>query len=130
MLVEDWVPSRRLLRALIEESGSAEVVSEAGSVAAACFLLHQFPVEALVLDLHLWDGEGWPVLTEVKRIQPACVVVVLTSSASPEQEAHCRSMGADHLFDKARDLARVPEVLAGLRDERALLKPGPMESQP
>ena len=114
MLVEDSVPFRKLLRALIEESGSAEVVSEVGSVAAAHFLLHVSPVEALVLDLHLWDGDGCAVLTEVKRSHPACVVMVLTTSSAAEHREHCLRLGADYFFDKATDLARIPEVLAGL----------------
>ncbi len=114
MLVEDSVPFRKVLRALIEAAGVAEVVSEVGSVAAAHFLLHVNPVEALVLDLHLWDGDGCAVLTEVKRTHPACVVMVLTSSNTPEHQEHCLRLGADHFFDKTRDLARIPEVLAGL----------------
>lgn len=114
MLVEDSVPFRKLLRSLIEESGAAEVVSEVGSVAAAHFLLHVNPVEALVLDLHLWDGDGCAVLAEVKRTHPACVVMVLTGSSTPEHREHCLRLGADHFFDKTRDLARIPEVLAGL----------------
>ena len=114
MLVEDSIPFRKLLRAVIEESGSAEVVSEVGSVAAAHFLLHVNPVDVLVLDLHLWDGDGCAVLTEVKRTHPACVVMVLTSSSTPERREHCLQLGADYFFDKATELARVPEVLAEL----------------
>ena len=56
MLVEDSIPFRKLLRAVIEESGSAEVVSEVGSAAAAHFLLHVNPVDVLVLDLFLRAG--------------------------------------------------------------------------
>ncbi len=127
MLVEDSIPFRKLLRAVIEESGSAEVVSEVGSAAAAHFLLHVNPVDVLVLDLHLWDGDGCAVLTEVKRIHPACVVMVLTSSSTPEHRDHCLRLGADYFFDKTCDLARIPEVLAGLgqvpRD--SLLPPAP-----
>jgi DNA-binding NarL/FixJ family response regulator len=114
MLVEDSIPFRKLLRDLIEASGSAEVVSEAGSVAAAHFLLHANHVDVLVLDLHLWDGDGCAVLIEVKRIHPACMVMVLTSSSTPEHREHCLRLGADYFFDKTCDIARIPEVLAGL----------------
>lgn len=116
LLVDDAVPIRQRLCHLISESKAALVVGEVGSVAGAIFLLHANAVDALVLDLHLWDGDGCAVLTEVKRTQPSCVVIVLTSFSSPEQRTYCLKLGADYFFDKTKDLTRVPEVLADLRN--------------
>lgn len=112
MLVEDSLPLRQQLSMLISEAKAGLVVGEVGSVAGALFLLHSTLVDAVVLDLHLWDGDGCTVLSEVKRRQPACVVIVLSSMATPEKREHCLRLGADYFFDKTLDLQRVPEVLA------------------
>jgi DNA-binding NarL/FixJ family response regulator len=121
LLVEDSLPVRQRIRSLIEESCSAEVVGEVGSIAAACFLLHDHPVDAVVLDLHLWDGDGCKVLEEVKRTHPECVVIVLTSFSDAVDRLRCLQLQADFFFDKTKEFERVPEVLASLG--RALAKP-------
>ena len=115
LLGEDSLPDRQRLKTLIAEAKSALVVGEVGSVAGALFLIHSDPVDAVVLDLQLWDGDGCAVLSEVKRTQPSCLVIVLTSLSTPEHRTHCLQLGADHVFDMTNELHRVPEVLADLR---------------
>lgn len=117
LLVEDSVPVRNRIRSLIEESCSVEVVGEVGSVAAACYLLHSNPVDAVVLDLHLWDGDGCAVLSDVKRVNPDCVVIVLTSFSDVSDRMRCLNLGANYFFDKTKEFERVPEVLTSLGHE-------------
>jgi DNA-binding NarL/FixJ family response regulator len=126
LLVEDSVPVRNRIRSLIEESCSVEVVGEVGSVAAAVFLIHSNPVDAVVLDLHLWDGDGCAVLTKAKRTHPNCVVIVLTGFSDTSDRIRCLDLGADYFFDKTKEFERVPEVLASLGREfarKAILGP-------
>ena len=118
LLVEDSAPIRQRLRRLIEETGLAQVMGEAASVAAALFLVHENPFDAVVLDLHLWDGTGFAVLAEVKRVHPDCVVIILAGSSSAEERALCLQLGADHCFDKVTEIERIPEVLTGLHRPR------------
>jgi DNA-binding NarL/FixJ family response regulator len=119
LLVEDSVPVRKRIRSLIEESCSVEVVGEVGSVAAAVFLLHSNPVDAVVLDLHLWDGDGGAVLAKAKSTHPNCVVIVLTSFSDATDRMRCLNLGADYFFDKTKEFERVPAVLASLGRELA-----------
>ncbi len=127
-LAEDSLPVRERIRGLIEESGTVRIVGEAGSIAASNLYLHSCPVDAVVLDLHLWDGDGCAVLTEVKRTHPDCVVIVLTSFSEAVDRIRCLQLGADYFFDKAREFERVPEVLAGL--QHILAGPTPDPSGP
>lgn len=115
LLVEDSLPVRKRIHSLIEESGSAVIIGESGSVGGALALARQHRPEAVVLDLNLADGDGCEVLTDIKSILPGCVVIVLTSFASPECADFCLKLGADHFFDKAFEFERVPEVLETLR---------------
>jgi len=81
--VEDSVPVRQRIRSLIEESRSAEVVGEADTMCAAIALFQAHPVDAVVLDQHLKDGDGCAVLSIIKRNHPECVVIILTSFSDP-----------------------------------------------
>lgn len=114
LLVEDSIPVRQRVRQLIEETGSGAVVGEAGSIVAAKYLLHEHPVDAVVLDLRLWDGDGCAVLTMVKSTHPSCVVIVLTGFSDESERIRCLNLGADYFFDKTMEFERVPEVLTDL----------------
>jgi DNA-binding NtrC family response regulator len=114
LLVEDSLPIRQRIRSLIEESGHCTVVGEAGSVAYALALFRTLEPDAVVLDLHLAEGEGYTVLKEIKLAHPDCEVIVLTNFAMPEHRERCRKLGADHFFEKSHDFERVPLVLAAL----------------
>lgn len=111
LLVDDSQPVRSRIRRLLQESLPLEMVGEAGTVAEALALFRTHRPDAVVLDLGLPDGDGLTVLSEIKRTQPACVVIVLTNYANPECREHCLLAGADHFFDKAQEFERVPEVL-------------------
>ena len=112
MLVEDAPLRRRELRELIEATAVAKVVAEAGSVAAALFLLQSTPVDVVVLNLQLWDGDGCTVLAEVKRLYPACLAIVLSSLSGPVEWERCLGLGASHLLDSPRDMDCIPGLLA------------------
>lgn len=114
LLVEDSLPIRQRVRSLIEESGAATIVGEAGTVATALARFYELKPDAVVLDLHLVEGSGYVVLKAVKKSRPNCMVIVLTNFSTPENEAHCRFLGADHFLEKSREFERVPEILAGL----------------
>ncbi len=114
LLVEDSLPVRQRIRSLIEESGPATIVGEAGTATAALALFRHHQPAAVVLDLHLAEGTGYAVLEEIKQTHPACEVIVLTNFAIPESRERCRLLGADHFFEKSRDFERVPAVLAGV----------------
>jgi len=112
LLVEDAPLRRRELRELIEATAVAKVVAEAGSVAAALFLLKSSPVDAVVLNLQLWDGDGGAVLSEVKRLYPDCLAIVLSSLCGPAERERCLGLGASHLLDSPRDMDCIPGLLA------------------
>lgn len=115
LLVDDSLPVRSRIRSLIEEALPVEIVGETNSVAGALALVKTRQPDAVVLDLNLSDGDGRTVLAEIKRAQPACIVLVLTSFADEITRESCLIAGADFFFNKTREFERVPEVLAQLR---------------
>ena len=97
------------MRVLFEETGhrvsTAPSISETVAVAAAD------PVDLLLLDLGLADGDGLSVLTELRaRGALPRVVVALTGRDEPEVVARCREMGCADVLLKpvpARELLRL-----------------------
>ena len=114
LLVEDSLPVRDRIRSLIEEAGPVEILGEANSVVDALAQFKELRPDAILLDLYLRDGNSFGVVTEVKRSNPACIVIILTNFATPETREHCRGLGADYFFEKNQEFERVPEVLLEL----------------
>jgi ActR/RegA family two-component response regulator len=125
MLIVGSDATRRRLRALLEASGTAQLVADVGSSAAAFFVLRGQLLEAAVLDLRLWDGDAKAVVEEVKRTRPGCVVIVLTDFGSLSFLERCRELEADYFLDEAADLEAVPRILSNLKRPAEVPRPAP-----
>jgi len=118
LVVDDNAPVRRRLMAALDERGRVEVEGAAtchdalGQLAGEHF-------DAVIIDLSLPDGSGLDVLRAVKRKDPECVAVVLTSMASKEAADACRSLGANHFFDKTTHFDEAIAVVSTVQGHRS-----------
>jgi DNA-binding response OmpR family regulator len=96
------------MRVLFEETGHR--VSTAPSIAASVSVASSDPVDLLLLDLGLADGDGLEVLTQLRaRGTMPRISVALTGRDEPEVVARCRAMGCADVLLKpvpARELLR------------------------
>ena len=104
------------MRVLFEETGHR--VSCAGHVAEIIDIAASDPVDLLLLDLGLADGDGFQVLDGLRqRNAMPRVSVALTGREAPEVEARCRASGCIAVLVKpvpTRELLRLAgEWLAG-----------------
>ncbi len=74
MIVEDEPPARRRLVRLVEETGRAEVVGEAGTVRDAVIRTRELRPDVIFLDIKIPGGDGFDVLCRLDEI-PAVVFV-------------------------------------------------------
>ncbi len=97
------------MRVLFEETGHR--VSTAPSIAATVSVASADPVDLLLLDLGLADGDGLEVLAQLRaRGSLPRVAVALTGRDEPEIVARCRAMGCHDVLLKpvpARELLRL-----------------------
>ncbi len=96
------------MRVLFSETGHR--VNTAGHVAEILDIVESDPVDLLLLDLGLADGDGFDVLAQMKSrgVWPR-VVVALTGRDEPEIIARCMEAGCTAVLLKpvpARDLLR------------------------
>lgn len=97
------------MRVLFEETGHR--VSVAGHVAEIMDIAESDPVDLLLLDLGLADGDGFEVLAGLRaRNAMPRVSVALTGRSEPEVTARCLAAGCTAVLLKpvpARDLLRM-----------------------
>jgi len=97
------------MRVLLEATGNR--VSTTTTIAAAVALAASDPVDLLLLDLGLADGDGLEVLAQLRaRDSLPRVSVALTGRDEPEIVARCRAMGCTEVLLKpvpARELVRM-----------------------
>ena len=109
MVAEDNELVRGAMRVLFEETGHR--VTTVPSVAAAVEAASSDPVDLLLLDLGLADGDGLEVLTQLgARGHLPRIAVALTGRDEPEVIARCRAAGCHEVLLKpvpARELIRL-----------------------
>src|SRR4051794_24038501 len=91
LIVDDHPPCRAAVRELLERRGFA-VVAEADGAQAGLEAAETVAPDAVVLDIHLPDGNGIDVCRTLTETNPALVVLLV--SADPDQGCWARDCGA------------------------------------
>jgi two-component system KDP operon response regulator KdpE len=126
LLVEDEVLNRTLVKAVLARAQIAAVrdaeILDAPSLAAARERLATHPVDLVLLDMNLPDGNGLTRARELAggQVTPAGqrpVVVAVTASVLPQDRAAALEAGCDGFLDKPYAAADLVAVVAEhLRD--------------
>lgn len=110
LLVEDDAALAAAMCAYLEDKGFA--VDRAESLAAARAALPLAPWHAVLLDLHLPDGEGLSLIPAIRHRAPALPIIVLTARDQVSDRIRGLDAGADDYLVKPFD---PDELLARLR---------------
>ena len=110
LLVEDDTALREAVCGYLR--AKAFVVDAAATLAQASAALHAAQYAAVLLDLHLPDGDGLALLREVRRLKERPIVIVLTARDQVSDRIHGLDAGADDYLVKPYDPG---ELLARLR---------------
>jgi len=103
-IVEDFPAIRQRLHSALEAVPGVRVVGRADGADEATAAVARLEPQFVVLDLRLGQGSGLGVLEAVERLAGAPVVAMVTSDPNDQYRARCAALGAEHFFDKARDL--------------------------
>jgi DNA-binding NarL/FixJ family response regulator len=103
-IVEDSVTMRSRLTAAFEEVPGVRVVGEGDRKDAALFAIERVRPDLVVVDLRLAEGSGLTLIEDLKRLDPAPIVAVLTNYPYVQYRDRCLELGADYFFDKAAGL--------------------------
>jgi two-component system KDP operon response regulator KdpE len=115
LLVEDEELNRVLVRAILARAGDrvtgVELV-EAACLADARIALRGEPVDVVLLDVNLPDGNGLDLAAEIARYTDGRPqVVALTASVLPHEREAALTAGCDAFLDKPYAASDLVEVL-------------------
>ena len=126
LIVDDELSMREMLAILLKKEGLD--VRIAASRAEAARTLGEGPVDLVLTDVKLPDGDGLEILRQVKAAAPATPVVVMTAFGTTEVAVGARKLGAEAYILKPFDVDElrivVRDALANrsLREENVRLK--------
>jgi DNA-binding NarL/FixJ family response regulator len=112
-LVEDSLPVRARLAAMLDGIPGATLVGEAADAEAAIREILASRPDVVMLDLGLAGGtSGFDVLRAVRPQAPEIDFYMLSNFAADAYRQLAERLGACDFFDKSRELERVREVIA------------------
>ena len=111
-LVEDAPLLRERLAALIASVPGASVAGQAAGAEEAIQAIQAAAPDAVVLDLHLLQGNGFEVLRALRKTAPHIDVYVITNFANDSYRQVVARLGARGFFDKSTEFDKLREALA------------------
>ena len=116
LIVEDSALVLRELVSVLEETSAVRVVASSDSEGDALKTMRGATetYDLIVIDVFLKQGSGLRVLRDAKLLQRQARVVVLTNYATLDIRKRCISLGADRVFDKARQLDEFIDYCAAI----------------
>jgi DNA-binding NarL/FixJ family response regulator len=112
-LVEDSLPVRARLAAMLDGIPGATLVGEAADAEAAIREILASRPDVVMLDLGLAGGtSGFDVLRAVRPQAPEIDFYMLSNFAADPYRQLAGRLGARAFFDKSREFERVREIIA------------------
>ncbi len=117
LVAEDNTDVCDAMRVLFDAAGYR--VNTAGHIAEIVDIATSDPVDLLLLDLGLADGDGLEVIEQLKAsASMPRVVIALTGREDAENEARCLAAGCARLLVKPVPIRELLSISAGLLDLR------------
>ncbi|MCF0070169.1 response regulator transcription factor [Dyadobacter sp. CY261] len=100
LLVEDHAIVRLATRFLILDLLNPVVVHEAGSFSETLSQLSDNPVDLIILDINIPDGEGFNMIPKIRKIQPKVLIMIFSSLEEEIYALHYIKAGANGFLSK------------------------------
>lgn len=111
LVVDDSAIIRERLHGILGDLHGVTVVGEAEDGRQAVEMVEALQPDVVILDIRMHGGSGIEALEQIKRIEPAPVVAILTNYPYSQYRDRCAALGADFFFDKSTEFARIAEAL-------------------
>jgi two-component system response regulator PilR (NtrC family) len=126
LVIDDEASMRELLGIMLHKEGYSVELADSRKQAAA--VLARGPVDMVITDVKLPDGDGIEILRHLKAAAPDTVVVVMTAFGSTETAVAALKLGAQDYLIKPFDVEELKIVVRNalekqrLEEENLLLK--------
>jgi DNA-binding NarL/FixJ family response regulator len=123
-LAEDHTIVRWALREALSKADDIEVVGEAGTAAETLAMVQNVKPDVLLLDITLPDKSGFDVLADLRQIDTAPLVVVLTWHTEPSYAARAIAAGAHGYVNKAVEPNELLNSIRAVSRGEQVIPPG------
>ena len=111
-LVEDSIPVRERLKAMLEAIPGTEVVGQASNAEDAIRGILAARPDAVLLDISLASGSCFDVLRAVQPQAPEIDIYMLSGFVAYPYRQLAQTLGARGFFDKTHEIERLRELFA------------------
>jgi two-component system, NarL family, invasion response regulator UvrY len=123
-LAEDHTIVRWALREALSKAEDIEVVGEAGTAGETLQMIQTVKPDVLLLDITLPDRSGFDVLADMRNIDTAPLVVVLTWHTEPSYAARAIAAGAHGYVNKAVEPKELLDAIRAVSRGEQIIPPG------
>lgn len=120
LIIDDEEKFRQLLARIISLEGYA--VSQAASIQQGLKVLEQEPVDIVLTDVKLPDGNGIDLLEKIRPVHPLCECIVMTAFGTIHDGVKAMKLGAFDYFTKGDDNEQIIPALSRAADKITLKK--------
>ncbi len=124
VIAEDHTIVRWALREALSKADDIQVVGEAGTAAQTLEVINSAKPDLLLLDLTFPDRSGFDVLSELRTIESAPLVVVLTWHTEPSYAARALASGAHGYVHKAVEPDELLHAIRAVSRGEQVFPPG------
>lgn len=111
LIVDDSPLVRERLVHMVSQFSGVEIAGQTGDPQVALDAIRSLSPSVVILDIRLPGRSGVELLPEIKRLDPAPVVIMLTNYPYPQYREKCMEAGADFFLDKSTEFQRIGEIL-------------------
>jgi DNA-binding NarL/FixJ family response regulator len=122
-ICDDSATVRKHLVTMALDLPEITVVGQAREVPESLDGIRQTRPDVVILDVRMRGGNGLKVLREVKKMNPAPRVIMLTNYAYAQYRKKFEEAGADFFLDKSTEFDKLPQALEQVR-QGLQAKPG------
>ena len=110
LLVDDEVAVRNIYQLSLERLGVS--VFSANGTTEALRYFQAFSFDAVIVDIHLQDGDGIELLGHIKKIRPDTKTIGMTGyPCTPELKHSLHSVRVDHFHSKLDPITKLSDYL-------------------
>lgn len=118
-LAEDSPILSQLLSRLLSSEDGVELVGHADTATSVVDAIRSTGPDVVILDLHLREGTGYDVLRDAGAGPEGPVYVVLTNHTTAAYRDAALRAGAQHFYDKGREIPAMLALVRRMAAERA-----------
>jgi DNA-binding NarL/FixJ family response regulator len=123
-IAEDHTIVRWALKEALGKAEDIEVVGEAGNAAETLEMVKRDRPEVLLLDLTLPDKSGFDILAELRMLETAPLVIVLTWHTEPSYAARAIAAGAHGYLTKSVEPDALLTAIRAVSKGEQVIPPG------